>query len=37
MPTLKKIRKLEMEMEFLYYVRLERVKLNRAKYKEKKI
>jgi len=37
MPTLKKIRKLEMEMEFLYYVLLERVKLNRAKYKEKKI
>jgi hypothetical protein len=37
MPTLKKIRKLEMEMEFLYYVRLERVKLNRAKYKEKNI
>jgi len=36
-PTLKKTRKLEMEMEFLYYVRLERVKLNRAKYKEKKI
>ena len=26
MPTLQKIRKLEMEMEFLYYVRLERMK-----------
>ena len=26
MPALQKIRKLEMEMEFLYYVRLERMK-----------
>lgn len=26
-PKLQKIRKLEMEMKFLYYVRLERVKL----------
>jgi hypothetical protein len=34
MPTLQKIRKLEMEMEFLYYLRAEKVKQLRKRHKK---
>jgi len=37
MPTLKKIRKLEMEMEFLYYLRVEKAKRIRERHKPKLI
>ena len=37
LPALLKIRKLEMEMEFLYYVRAERANLNRERCKGKQI
>jgi hypothetical protein len=35
MPALQKIRKLEMEMEFLYYIRAEKAKRIRGRVKEK--
>ena len=37
MPTLQKIRKLEMEMEFLYYLRVEKAKRIRERHKPKLI